>query len=111
MLFAPTSLSITTDFPPEYGPLVEWDANGDLKRINLPDHLVVMANHQVHFDWIYLWILACYAGRAEGVIIILKYTLRNIPLVGWGMVRDCQDQADDLALLRLHLLEALMGGG
>lgn len=84
MLFAPTSLSITTDFPPEYAPVVE-DGDGGEVRINLPDRLVVMANHQVHFDWIYLWILACYAGHAEGVIIILKHALRSIPFVGWGM--------------------------
>lgn len=86
MLFAPTSLSITTDFPEDLASLVQIDENGDVVNINLPDRLVVMANHQVHFDWIYLWILACYAGHAQGVIIILKHSLRNIPFVGWGMV-------------------------
>jgi 1-acyl-sn-glycerol-3-phosphate acyltransferase len=57
-----------------------------MTKINLPDRLVVMANHQAYTDWMYLWILACYAGHSRGVIILLKEALRNIPIVGWGMV-------------------------
>jgi lysocardiolipin and lysophospholipid acyltransferase len=43
-------------------------------------------------DWadfrMYLWILACYAGHARGIIILLKASLKNLPVVGWGMVSD-----------------------
>lgn len=45
-----------------------------------------MANHQAYLDWIYIWILACYAGHSPGIIILLKASLKNIPVVGWGMV-------------------------
>lgn len=86
VLFAPTSLVITTDAPPDLANLVERDDQGRMTRINLPDRLVVMANHQAYTDWMYLWILACYSGHSRGVIILLKEALKNIPIVGWGMV-------------------------
>jgi len=58
-----------------------------MTKINLPDRLVIMANHQAYTDWMYLWIIACYAGHSRGIIILLKDTLKHIPIVGWGMVR------------------------
>jgi lysocardiolipin and lysophospholipid acyltransferase len=66
--------------------LVERDSEGRMTKINLPDRLVVMANHQAYTDWMYLWILACYSGHSTGVIILLKEGLKKIPVVGWGMV-------------------------
>jgi lysocardiolipin and lysophospholipid acyltransferase len=66
--------------------LVERDSRGRMTKINLPDRLVVMANHQAYTDWMYLWILACYSGHSTGVIILLKEGLKKIPVVGWGMV-------------------------
>lgn len=85
VLCAPTSLTITTDEPPSLNGLVERDAKGNMVRISLPDRLVVMANHQAYTDWMYLWILACYCGHAEGIVILLKASLKHIPIVGWGM--------------------------
>ena len=46
-----------------------------------------MANHQAYTDWMYLWILACYAGHGRGIIVMLKWSLRSIPILGWAMVR------------------------
>ncbi|KAE8541142.1 hypothetical protein D1P53_002496 [Cryptococcus gattii VGV] len=86
VLFGPTQFAITTDTPPSQGQsLVERDVNGQVVKINLPDRLVIMANHQAYLDWIYIWILACYAGHSPGLIILLKASLKNIPVVGWGM--------------------------
>ncbi|ORY23045.1 acyltransferase-domain-containing protein [Naematelia encephala] len=85
VLFGPTSLVITTDAPPDLAGLVERDDSGQMTRINLPDRLVVMANHQAYTDWMYLWILACYAGHARGITILLKAALKKVPVVGWGM--------------------------
>ena len=87
VLFGPTQFAITTDTPPSHGQtLVERDTNGHVIKINLPDRLVIMANHQAYLDWIYIWILACYAGHSPGLIILLKASLKNIPVIGWGMV-------------------------
>ncbi|KIR59988.1 acyltransferase [Cryptococcus bacillisporus CA1873] len=86
VLFGQTQFAITTDTPPPHGQsLVERDVNGQVVKINLPDRLVIMANHQAYLDWIYIWILACYAGHSPGLIILLKASLKNIPVVGWGM--------------------------
>ncbi|GMK59947.1 hypothetical protein CspeluHIS016_0901640 [Cutaneotrichosporon spelunceum] len=82
VLCAPTSLTITTNAPPELSGLVTRD--GKL-RVNLPPRLVLMANHQAYTDWMYLWILACYAGHARGITILLKASLKHLPIVGWGM--------------------------
>ncbi|WWC61097.1 uncharacterized protein I303_103675 [Kwoniella dejecticola CBS 10117] len=60
--------------------------HGQMTKINLPDRLVVMANHQAYLDWMYLWILSCYAGHSRGIIILLKASLKKIPVIGWGMV-------------------------
>lgn len=118
VLFAPTSLHLTTDSPSLASNLVERDAHGRMTRINLPDRLVIMANHQCYTDWMYMWILACYAGHAEGLTILLKWSLRHVPFVGWGMVSylhgaECPSgarvRADSTALLPLHIPEALMG--
>lgn len=82
VILAPTSLVFTTDIPH----LIERDAQGQMIKLNLPDQLIIMANHQAYTDWMYTWIIACYAGRAEGLIILLKAALKHIPVVGWGMV-------------------------
>lgn len=79
MLCAPTSFTITTNAPPDLSGLL-WDG-----KINLPAHLVLMPNHQAYTDWMYLWILACYAGHARGLTILLKASLKHLPVVGWGM--------------------------
>jgi hypothetical protein len=86
VLFAPTSLVITTDGSPELDHLVDRDTSGNVVRVNLPDRLVLMSNHQAYLDWMYLWMLACYAGHAEGITILLKASLKHVPFVGWGMV-------------------------
>ncbi|WWD15934.1 hypothetical protein CI109_100358 [Kwoniella shandongensis] len=68
-----------------YGRLIERDTNGAMTKLNLPDRLVVMSNHQAYLDWMYVWIIACYAGHSSGLIILLKASLKRIPVVGWGM--------------------------
>lgn len=87
VLFAPTSLVLTVDAPPSLSHLVERDTQGRVTRINLPDRLVIMSNHQAYTDWMYMWILSCYTGNAAGLVILLKASLKHVPVVGWGMVR------------------------
>jgi len=49
-----------------------------------PKRLVMMANHQLYTDWLYLWWVA-YTNNMHGYIyIILKESLKNIPIIGWG---------------------------
>lgn len=55
-------------------------------RTDFSERLVLMANHQVYTDWIYLWWVA-YSNRMHGrIYIILKESLKYIPIIGQGMM-------------------------
>ncbi|SMR56018.1 unnamed protein product [Zymoseptoria tritici ST99CH_3D1] len=58
--------------------------DGTLK-CNFPHRLVLMGNHQLYTDWLYLWWIA-YTNNTHGrVYIILKESLKKVPIIGWGM--------------------------
>jgi 1-acyl-sn-glycerol-3-phosphate acyltransferase len=58
--------------------------DGSLK-CNFPHRLVLMANHQLYTDWLYLWWIA-YTNSMHGrIYIILKESLKQLPIIGWGM--------------------------
>lgn len=46
---------------------------------------VMMANHQIYLDWLYMWSLASHIGLAGGIRYILKRTLMFVPILGLGM--------------------------
>lgn len=81
--FCPTTLRVT------------WDESmrGQLRRsenglleTSFPERIVLMANHQIYTDWCYLWWIA-YTSRMHGhVYIILKESLKYIPVLGPGMM-------------------------
>ena len=59
--------------------------DGSLETI-LPERLVLIANHQIYTDWLYLWWIS-YTSRMHGhVYIMLKESLRYIPFIGPGMM-------------------------
>lgn len=55
-------------------------------RTMFPDRLVFMANHLVYTDWAYLWWVTYTAGMHGHIYIILKESLKYIPLLGQGML-------------------------
>lgn len=53
-------------------------------QCDFAERMVLMANHQLYTDWLYLWWIA-YTNSMHGFIyIILKESLRNIPIIGWS---------------------------
>jgi len=46
---------------------------------------IIISNHQLYLDWIYIWSFMSMLGRAGAVKIILKRSLMNIPFIGLGM--------------------------
>lgn len=46
---------------------------------------IVIANHQIYSDWIYLWAFMNHLERAAGVKIALKRAIMFVPLFGWAM--------------------------
>jgi 1-acyl-sn-glycerol-3-phosphate acyltransferase len=63
-------------------------------QCNFSDRMVLMANHQLYTDWLYLWWIAYTNGMHGFIYIILKESLRNIPI----------------PVLQLHLLGEELGG-
>lgn len=80
--WAPTVMRVSGDASVR-GQLMK-DDDGDL-ICNFPDRLVLIANHQIYTDWLYLWWIAYTAGKHGNVYIILKESLKKIPVIGWGM--------------------------
>ncbi|CAG8034531.1 unnamed protein product [Penicillium salamii] len=57
-----------------------------LLQTRFPERLVLISNHQVYTDWVYLWWVA-YTNAMHGrIFIILKESLKYIPIVGTGMM-------------------------
>ena len=57
--------------------------DGTLK-CNFPHRMILMANHQLYTDWLYLWWIA-YTNKMHGrIYIILKESLKQLPIFGWG---------------------------
>ncbi|KAH8110656.1 acyltransferase-domain-containing protein [Phellopilus nigrolimitatus] len=91
-LFAPTALRVTfaTDGIGAFGPddlahIVERDAAGRVSALRLPKKMVIVANHQIYADWLYVWCLTYFMGMHKDVLIVLKRSLKWVPVLGWGM--------------------------
>ncbi|PFH61085.1 hypothetical protein XA68_18293 [Ophiocordyceps unilateralis] len=57
-------------------------------QFSFPERLVLIANHQIYTDWLYLWWIA-YANRpgmAGHIYIILKESLKYVPFIGPAMM-------------------------
>ena len=55
-------------------------------QTRFPERLILMSNHQLYSDWLYLWWIA-YTNRMHGhVFIILKESLKYLPILGPGMM-------------------------
>ncbi|ORZ25901.1 acyltransferase-domain-containing protein [Absidia repens] len=60
----------------------QYSPTGDL---NFPDRTIVISNHQIYADWIYVWFIA-YLAKAHGSLkIMLKNELKYTPFFGLGM--------------------------
>jgi 1-acyl-sn-glycerol-3-phosphate acyltransferase len=49
-----------------------------------PKRLVLMTNHQLYSDWLYVWYISDTNNMHGYIYIIFKESLKNLPLVGWG---------------------------
>ncbi|KJZ77227.1 hypothetical protein HIM_03548 [Hirsutella minnesotensis 3608] len=57
-------------------------------EFKFPERLVMVANHQIYTDWLYLWWIGYVNSPAMHghVYIILKESLKYIPFIGTGMM-------------------------
>lgn len=84
--FSPTTVRISGDrsIPSQ----LHQAADGSL-RVNFPERLILMANHQIYTDWLYLWWIAYTNDPVPThghIYIILKESLRYVPVIGPAMV-------------------------
>ena len=80
--FAPTPVIVSGDASVQ-GQL-RRTADGRLET-SFPERLVLIGNHQLYTDWIYLWWIA-YTSRMHGhIYIILKDIFKWVPLLGPAM--------------------------
>ncbi|KAF2811076.1 acyltransferase-domain-containing protein [Mytilinidion resinicola] len=53
---------------------------------DFPERIVLIANHQIYTDWLYLWWIAYTAKMHGHIYIILKESIKWIPVIGQGMM-------------------------
>jgi len=90
--FAPTRFSITFEkeglgrfTEQEIEQVVVRNADGKVVSLNLPTKSILLANHQTYADWWYAWCLTYFMRTHKDVFIVLKKSLKWIPIVGWAM--------------------------
>ena len=109
--FSPTTVRVSGDA--SVAPQLRQAADGSLDLSAFPQRLVLIANHQLYTDWLYLW-WAAYCARAHGAVyILLKQSLRYVPVLGpgmmfYGFVFMARSWAQDRARI-LHRLRQLRG--
>jgi len=103
--FSPTVIRVSGDKSMR-GQLLETK-DGRLQT-DFPERIVLMANHQLYTDWVYLWWIA-YTSKMHGhVYIILKESLKYIPVIGpaiifYGFILMARNWARDKPRLQRRL--------
>jgi len=81
--FAPTLVRVSGDA--SVRGQIRRAADGRLET-DFPERLILISNHQIYTDWLYLWWIA-YTSRLHGhIYIILKEGLKYVPFIGPGMM-------------------------
>jgi 1-acyl-sn-glycerol-3-phosphate acyltransferase len=81
--FAPTLVRVSGDA--SVRGQIRRSADGRVET-DFPERLILISNHQIYTDWLYLWCIA-YTSRLHGhIYIILKEGLKYVPLAGPGMM-------------------------
>jgi Acyltransferase len=114
--FAPTRLIVTFEksgqgrFSQEdIERIVVRDKTGSVVGLDLPEKSVLIANHQVrvllsnleystscanllqiYADWWYAWCLTYFMGTHKDVFIVLKESLKWVPVIGWVCLHSCK---------------------
>ena len=80
--WAPTTVRVSGDSTMR-GQLVKTTDGAVI--CDFPERLFLIANHQIYTDWLYLWWIGYSAGMHGRIYIVLKESLKKIPVIGWGM--------------------------
>lgn len=75
---------------------------------DFPERIVLIANHQIYTDWLYLWWVAYTNGLHGHIYIILKQSLKWVPVIGpamqlYGFIFMARKWASDQIVMRKGL--------
>ncbi|CDK28501.1 unnamed protein product [Kuraishia capsulata CBS 1993] len=57
----------------------------EVVKAKLDHNAILIANHQIYTDWLFMWWCGYINNVADRFYIIMKKSLQQIPLLGWGM--------------------------
>ncbi|CEP18578.1 hypothetical protein [Parasitella parasitica] len=76
--------------------LLTRNMKGQVTGISFPEKLIMISNHQIYADWIYIWFLA-YLSKAHGALkIMLKHSLSQVPIYGIKLEHDKDNIVNNL---------------
>ena len=81
--FTPTMIRVSGDS--SMRGRIKQDKKGRLIT-NFEERLVLISNHQIYTEWLYLWWIAYTSGQHGSIYIILKESLKYIPVLGPAMM-------------------------
>ncbi|KAI9484912.1 acyltransferase-domain-containing protein [Zychaea mexicana] len=82
--FAPSDFVLTVDSSCDER-MVQRNKQGDATGITFPKRILVTSNHQIYADWLYIWLVAFAANAHGSMKIILKHSLKYLPVFGLSM--------------------------
>ncbi|GMG39704.1 unnamed protein product [Ambrosiozyma monospora] len=81
----PTTLIFTIENEKLQSKLLTVDSKTGHVYFHLEPSAIIIANHQIYSDWLFLWYLAYMNNNSEQFFIIMKKSLESIPILGYGM--------------------------
>ncbi|VEU19684.1 DEKNAAC100605 [Brettanomyces naardenensis] len=82
---SPTELIVTFDDSAALKHAVRLDKQTNRFSVHLDPHAIVIANHQIYSDWLFIWYMAYLNKCADQIYIVMKKSLEKIPIIGYGM--------------------------
>ncbi|GMF01183.1 unnamed protein product [Ambrosiozyma monospora] len=79
----PTTLIFTIENEKLQSKLLTVDSKTGHVFFHLDPSAIIIANHQIYSDWLFLWFLAYMNNNSEQFFIIMKKSLESIPILGY----------------------------
>lgn len=77
-------LTVPKEINGDHG-IISQASNETLVKTIMDRQSIMIANHQIYTDWVYLWWLSYTSDLAGSVYILLKKSLSYIPVLRYGM--------------------------
>lgn len=82
---SPAEVIITFGDSPSLKNVIYQNPKTHRYQLRLDPKAVIISNHQIYADWVFVWFIAYLNDCADQIFIVMKKSLLKIPLIGWGM--------------------------